>query len=162
MSMIGYVVAVPASEASGLLEGDENVLSSVFLSEDPDTHVCLEKAWHALHYLLTGNAIETEGPLAFLLSGGQEVPDANTGYGPPRVFFPEEVAELNVALEHCDDRAFWSRFDAEAMTEQGIYSFHGNQPEEHLKSEYLSYFHDLKKLVAKAAARRDALVVYLV
>ena len=35
--------------------------------------VHLEKAWHGLHFLLTGRAGESGVPLGFLLEGGQEV-----------------------------------------------------------------------------------------
>lgn len=48
--------------------------------------VDLDKAWHAIHYLLTGEADEVPGPLGFLVSGGAPVGAIEVGYGPARAF----------------------------------------------------------------------------
>src|SRR5687767_14577361 len=45
----------------------------------------LDKAWHGIHYLLTGTAAEGGKPLDFLVSGGREVGNVDIGYGPARV-----------------------------------------------------------------------------
>jgi Domain of unknown function (DUF1877) len=161
MSMIGHVFAIPESQARLALRGDDSFFG-LLKSRDAVTHVSLENAWHGLHYLLTGDPTEMSGPLAFIVAGGEEVPDSNSGYGPARIFLPTETAEINAALADVDDSALWSRFDAEAMTEQGVYPpFIWHEPEEDLKDKYLSYFNNLKQLVATAVTRGQALVIYL-
>jgi hypothetical protein len=159
MSMIGHVCAIPESQGRLLLLGEVSSLFDLFYSDDPEKHVSLEKSWHGLHYLLTGDAMEESGPLAFLLAGGTEVPDADSGYGPARIFSPAETGEVNAALADIDDSALWSRFDADAM--EGLYGFSSNQSEEAHKENYLHYFHGLKQLVAAAASRGESLVVIL-
>jgi hypothetical protein len=87
---------------------------SYALERGQTSSVHLEKAWHGLHFLLTGSAGESGVPLGFLLEGGQEV-------GP------------------------------------GIW----DEEEEELREEYLSYFQELKKVVALAAEGGMGLLVTL-
>ena len=79
------------------------------LSEEPDIlggllhrgtatadSVLLEKAWHGLHYLLTGETWEGHGPLAFLLAGGEQLGDDDES--PLRWFAPDEAKQIHQAL----------------------------------------------------------------
>ena len=90
-----------------------------------------EKAWHGLHYLLTGSSGESGLPLGFLLEGGREVGE-DMGYGSPRLFEPAEVQQLNTALAPITDDELWSRFDAEAMEAESIYPCIWDEEEEEL------------------------------
>src|SRR5258705_186523 len=50
-------------------------------------HLYLDKAWHVLHYLMTGGASESTQALGFLLSGGAPVGEQMSGCDVvPRVF----------------------------------------------------------------------------
>jgi hypothetical protein len=119
--------------------------------------VSLEKAWHGLHYLLSGEVWEGTTPLGFLLGGGEAVDDdEESGV---RWFSPEETAEINKALKAVTDDALWSRFDAEEMENQQIYPGIWDEDESDLKEEYLTYFHELKKVVASAAKAGQGLIV---
>ena len=160
MGMRTDVYAVPEAEARHLLD-DGGPFRSLTMGNRARQHVSLEKAWHGLHYLLTGSAWEESGPLAFIVAGGEEIPESDGGYGPVRLLSPGETAEINTALAEIDDAELWSRFDAEAMSEQGVYPDIWDEPEEDLRDEYLSYFNDLKKLVATAASRRESLLIFL-
>ena len=51
----------------------------------------LDKAWHGIHYLLTGTAWAGAEPLNFIVCGGTEVGDIDVGYGPARVFSSNDV-----------------------------------------------------------------------
>ena len=89
----------------------------------PGEGVCtdLDKAWQAVHFLLTGTATEGELPRAFLLVGGAEVPGIEIGYGPARVFTPSEVAAVDRALASVSVNDLLARFDGSAMEEADIY-----------------------------------------
>ena len=121
------------------------------------TAVSLEKAWHGLHFLLTGEAWHQEGPLAFLLAGGQQVGDDEES--PYRWFAPEEASEINRALSAVSDDQLWSRFDAEEMEAQDIYPSIWDEDEEDLKEEYLDYFNELKDIVSQAVETGQGLLV---
>lgn len=120
----------------------------------------LEKAWHGLHYLLTGSATEGGLPLGFLLEGGEAVGD-DDGYGPPRMFSPAEVQQIDAALAAVSDAALWSRFDADEMSSEGVYPDCWDEEEDELREEYLSYFHEMKKVIKNARAKGNGLLVSL-
>lgn len=81
----------------------------------------LDKAWHAVHYLLTGSAWEGEAPLNFICHGGQEVGDIDTGYGPARALGADEVLDIANALEGIDAETLAQRFDPVEMEKLDIY-----------------------------------------
>jgi len=119
--------------------------------------ISLEKSWHGLHYLLTGNVWEGDGPLAFLLAGGEQLGDDEES--PVRWFPPEETRDIHQALSSVSDDELWTRFDPAQMEEQQIYPGVWDEPESDLKEEYLMYFHQLKELVAAAVQNGHGLVV---
>jgi hypothetical protein len=132
------------------------IQSNVATSES----VSLEKAWHGLHYLLTGETWEGEGPLAFLLAGGEPLGDEEDE-SPARWFSPEEAARIHEALDAVSDAQLWSRFNAEEMEQLAVYPGIWDEPAEDLQEEYLGYFHELKQLAASATQQGLGLIVTL-
>jgi hypothetical protein len=119
--------------------------------------ISLEKAWHGLHYLLTGEVWEGQGPLAFLLAGGEQLGEDEES--PVRWFTPDETNQIHQALSRVSDDQLWSRFDASEMEQQEVYPGIWDEAEEDLKEEYLTYFRELKQVVAAAAQSGQGLVV---
>ena len=76
----------------------------------------LDKAWHGIHYLLTGTAWEGGRPLNFLVAGGRPVGDIDVGYGPARVLSAAETRGAHEALTQLSDDDLRGRFDPAAMT----------------------------------------------
>jgi hypothetical protein len=130
-------------------------------ANSPGKSCSLEKAWHGLHYLLTGTAWEAEGPTAFIAAGGREIAGSEGGYGAARTFTPKETQQIDAALSQISDDQLWARFDADTMTAEGVYPVIWDEPEEDLKEEYLFYFHNVKQLVTNAAAGGHGLMVML-
>jgi hypothetical protein len=131
------------------------MLSSPAASQDRST-VQLEKSWHGLHYLLTGSPDPGEGPLAFLLSGGEAIGDDESGL---RLFTPEQVRDLDTALSAVSAEQLWQRFDPDRMTDEGVYPVIWDEPEEELREEYLEYFHAMKDLIHRANRAGNALLL---
>ena len=151
-----HVRAVRPAEMQRLEQAE--VSSGLERGQTPSVH--LEKAWHGLHFLLTGSAGESGVPLGFLLEGGQEVGE-DDGYGAPRLFQPGEVQQINAALAPISDDELWGRFDPELMEAESIYPGIWDEGEEELRDEYLTYFHELKKVVALAGEGEMGLLVTL-
>jgi Domain of unknown function (DUF1877) len=156
MGMRVLVRAVRPADIQRLEQAE--VSSGLERGQTPSVH--LEKAWHGLHFLLTGSAGESGVPLGFLLEGGQEV-GKNDGYGAPRLFQPGEVQQINAALAPISDDKLWDRFDPERMESEGIYPGIWDEEEEELRDEYLGYFHELKKVVIQAGDTGMGLLVTL-
>jgi hypothetical protein len=120
----------------------------------------LEKAWHGLHYLLTGSATQGDEPLGFLLDGGEEVGD-DLGYGPARLFDPDAVQRLDRTLAAISEGQLWSRFDPDSMQAEGVYPGIWDESEEDLRDEYLTYYRELKAFVRRASETDNSLVLLL-
>ncbi len=118
---------------------------------DSENSISLEKAWHGLHFLLTGDAWGGSGHAAFLLAGGFEVGE-DMGYGPAREMDAAMVREIDRTLQSVSSTELWSRFDARAWQQADIYPECADEPEEDLREEYLGYFEELKDFVAETAA----------
>jgi hypothetical protein len=125
--------------------------------EDEDNMISLEKAWHGLHFLLTGDPWGGSGYEAFLLCGGTEQGE-DMGYGPARFFDVEKVREIHNVLDPITTDQLWSRFDAHRMAQADIYGAHWDDEEESdLKEEYLEYFEMLKQFISQIASEGNSL-----
>ena len=75
MSMIGYFfLATDAElrEAESAPDAVERLIDAAYEGRKDDL-VDVDKAWHCLHFLLTGTASEGEPPMDFVVRGGTEV-----------------------------------------------------------------------------------------
>src|SRR3712207_3831611 len=103
MSMICNLRQVEEAEIEELLANPEHIGDFLYGDVD-DEHeyedieregeIDLDKAWHGIHFLLTGTAWEGQEPLCYLLVGGEYIGDEDVGYGPARVLRPHEVADF--------------------------------------------------------------------
>ncbi len=92
----------------------------------------LEKEWHALHFLLTGDTSldppsPAPPPLGNVVFGGAATP-FETGYGPVRCLNPQEVREVAEALRAIPVEELQRRFTAESFSEQEIYGYSRRPP----------------------------------
>ena len=91
------------------------------LSDGEGDLVDIDKAWHGIHYLLTGTADETDEPLGFLVDGGTDIGDEDVGYGPARAFTSSETRRIASALNAVTDDELRARFAPDAMMRAEIY-----------------------------------------
>jgi hypothetical protein len=106
MGMVACIAAVPVETLQRLRSGDESIEEYLYPddgdSEPPDS-IDLDKAWHGIHYLLTGTAEGGDGPEALAILGGEEFgPDV--GYGPARFLLPGDVKAVSDALARLTER----------------------------------------------------------
>ncbi len=150
-------VSAAMKDDLGRLSGDTDLMASALGTDTAIAdNVSLEKSWHGLHYLLTGDAWEGQGPLAFLLAGGEHLDGDEEA---PRWFTPEETSKIHQALSGISDEALWSRFDRDELERLEIYPGIWDEPEDDLKEEYLGYFQGLKQVLAVAVQSRRGIVV---
>lgn len=121
----------------------------------------LEKAWHGIHFILTGSADAVDSPLAFLLAGGEPIGKTTLDTDPPRTFWPEQVAALDAALALITEAEFTRRFDPPQMMNAEIYPDIWDEEYEELWDEYWMYCDQLKHFIQQANRAGHALVVTL-
>jgi hypothetical protein len=134
------------------------------LADDEGADVDLDKAWHGIHYVLTGSADAGAAPLDFLLEGGRYVGDEEIGYGPPWAFTSAETKNIADALSAVTDDQIAARYDPRAMAAAGVYPEklwdRGDTSGEAFRylTEYLTI---LRATVAEAVGRGHGLLLSL-
>lgn len=167
MSLIGHVYLLPSAKIAALLAAPADVYGVIdgAYNAPEQGFVDLDKAWHCLHYLLTGSAQGGDGPLAFLLKGGTPVGNEDLGgAGPARVFRPEEVAVIATALAEVTEPLLLQRFEPKKLEALGVYP--GRFDEVNLRSDYdLGYyfgpFRGLQRLVQRARDEHLGMIVWI-
>lgn len=152
----------PSSRLSG---GTENADRPTDLELRPGEGFStdLDKAWHGIHYLLTGTAWEGEHPRNFLVSGGTEVGSIDVGYGPARVLTAAETREALGAVTALSDDDLKARFDPKDMLAKQIYpEIWARRPEEDDTLGYLlEYAKTLRGFLSQAVEEGLGIVLYL-
>lgn len=167
MSLIGHAYLLPEAKVAALLQNPGDIFGVIdgAYNAPEQGFVDLDKAWHCLHYLLSGSAQAGEGPLAFLLAGGTPVGEEDLGgAGPARVFFAAEVAVIASALAAVTESALLERFDAKKLEALGVYP--GRWEQLNLKSDYdLGYyfgpFRGLQRLTQRARDESLGMIVWV-
>ncbi len=115
----------------------------------------LDKAWHGLHFLFTGEAWGGAGPLAFINKGGAKIGDFDVGYGPARAFRSAQARAIADALDALPDGFVRARYDPDHMARLDIYpSIWSAADQQDENIDYLEeYFGLLKGFLADA--RKD-------
>lgn len=107
----------------------------------------LDKAWHGLHFLMTGTAWAGNPPLNFILAGGTEV--ANSDGHTTRLYSSAQLREIHRALKSVDPLQLQSAYDPAAMMKLQIYP--GIWERDAHGFEYcMDHLAGLKKFVARA------------
>jgi hypothetical protein len=125
---------------------------------DPEKTIDVEKAWHGLHFLLTGTSEEGTPPASYLLNGGEDVDDE----GLTRAIRPEHVKHFAEFLDELNPEILAKRFDPGRMMELEIYPeiWDRDPSEDDTLQWLLSYFVDLKVFVKRVAKAGDGLVIH--
>jgi hypothetical protein len=144
-----------------------DVLAAFQNRENDPTRVDLEKDWHALHFLLTGDSsMETAHrpgePFRNVVMGGREA-NFQTGYGPARWFDPEDINDIAGALTKISVEDLRARFSAEAFNEAEIYPRPrpGGWDEEEVEGVY-DVFPKLVRFFEQAAAAEEVVILYAI
>jgi uncharacterized protein DUF1877 len=165
MSMNGTFRALPDEELDALVADPsrvEQLLDESFFggSSNGREEIEIDKAWHGIHYLLTGSAWEAALPLGFVVAGGVEVGD-DLGYGPARALRSDQVLEIDSALEPFTTEELRRRFDADRMSELEIYPFGWSEDPDGELEYLLAFYAELRAFVHRTAGRGAGLLAYL-
>ncbi|TQK06764.1 YfbM family protein [Herbaspirillum sp. SJZ107] len=138
-----------------------NEAASLQLDEGDVAETDLDKAWHGIHYLLTGTAWGGEAPYNFLLEGGVLLGDEDDTSEPaPRLLRKDEVEAIHHALAALTADTLRERFDPEAMQKLDIYPNIWDRGEEEL--DYcLHYFGELQDFMENAARHQRAILIFI-
>ena len=164
MGMVACLTSL-SSETLGELQKNPDLVEEYLFPDDSDSeppnYIELDKAWHGIHYLLTGQADGGELPQALAVVGGEEF-GPQVGYGPARFLTPPQVQSVAVALAKLSAESLASRFDPSDMEAKQIYPDviwvrDGQEALDYVLDNY----QQLKTFYSDAAERGDAVIQWL-
>jgi hypothetical protein len=124
----------------------------------------IDKAWHGVHYLLSGQTEPGPELLSQVILGGTELgddPEGFSGYGPARYLPASQVQLLNRELSRPETTTqAEARFDPATMSTLGIYP--GWQGTDNERDWLLNALRDVQTFYATAAAHDRAIITALV
>jgi len=167
MSMIGNLRRLSDSDLKRLFSSPQMIASYLYAEEPegfgPHADIDIDKAWHGVHFLLTGDPEGGDFPLCFLVSGGTAIGEDDVGYGPARGFRSSEVKEIAAALNTLDRNMLAARFNWQKMARAKIYpDIWSRRDEEAGNREYLlDAFEAVRDFVTGAAEAGEAVIIYL-
>jgi hypothetical protein len=153
MTWIGYR---RDPETAARIARDPDLVEDLLESEDQDRSVDLDKAWHGVHWLLTGSAEETVGPASEAILGGEPVGE-DLGYGPARLLRADRVSAVAGVLQSLDLDLLGADLDPARMQQAEVYP--DIWDERGVFDEYLRpALKDLREFYASAAAAHEAVI----
>ncbi len=165
MTLIGR--RVPAGELTAVRTDEARVNELLYgdLDDDeaemPEPELDLDKAWHGIHYLLTGSSWEVgEGAGAAILGGDPVGEDA--GYGPPRILDPAAVRVIASGLDALDVAALRARFDPDALEAAEVYPGIWDEGIEVFDDYLAPNFTELRRFYGIAAQNGEAVLLAIV
>jgi Domain of unknown function (DUF1877) len=150
-------VAIPPSEVTRL-KADPEYVEKVFESSPDDKSVGLDKAWHGIHFLLTGSGGPTESLSSKVIFGGESF-GVDLGNGQAQLLTPIEVKKIAELLQIETPEKLASRYVPLALENAKIYPtiIWVREGQEAL-SYVLDYYKKLVVFYQRAAARGDAVI----
>lgn len=123
--------------------------------------VCdLDKSWHAIHFLLTGDPAGGAFPLNFLATGGEEIGE-DVGYGPVRFLNSDQTIILNSELEKISVIDLTNRFDHATFVEFELYPVYTGWTDDD-KTWLADYYKDIKAFINNAVTVNKGICIYIV
>jgi len=159
MSMIGNFLAVSPNQAEFLKTHPDQIEGFLYSDhvQDGADLLGIDKAWHGLHYLLTGSVWEGDEPLRSVVLGGEEVGE-DVGCGPARFLDVDHVKEICAVLAEVDIESLTQRYDAQAMNDAEIYPPNwGDEDCDWL----IEAFEKVLNFYSEAASRGQCVVLFL-
>ncbi|KZE11522.1 MULTISPECIES: YfbM family protein [Sphingomonas] len=122
MGMVIYLRRAGQSDLDRLI-ADPSVFEEFVFEEAVENLdlVDFDKAWHAVHYLLTGSADDVGHPLGIIIAALPELGADENGEGGIGLISPPMMRAFADALDRLDDATLERRYDPPAMLRADVY-----------------------------------------
>jgi len=174
MGMVCQLRQIQVDYASKLVDNPDDFLAYLDAAEDDDLAeeaqgeaIDLDKAWHGLHYLLTGTAWGGPEPACYLVAGGEQIGDEeehDVGYGPARLLSPAQVTAFAAFAATLTPAEIQKRLNPQEMTRLEIYPEVWSREGQDARDNYdylLEYAIELQGFLGRVAEQQRAVVIYL-
>ncbi len=164
MGMVACFAGADVGTISRLKANPEDIEDFLYPDDgesEPEHYMDVDKAWHCIHFMLTGSAEGGAEPLVGAFFGGENAGE-DMGYGPARLMQPEQVQRISAALSVIDEESFKARYHPSALAAANIYLADmcvrdGDDALDYLVSNY----HELVEFYRATAERGDGAVLWI-
>lgn len=154
MGMSGRYLVVTNELVASIKSGEVSV-------HDCSVELDIDKTWQMLQFTLTGEVVEGQPPLGYVvpLSGEQYLGN----YSDMDLFFlnNEQVLEAYMALEQLTPEELKKRFSLEQMVAEGVYPVMEDWDAEETFQEIVQTLNDVQALYQATAASGNGIVFYI-
>lgn len=154
MGMSGRYLVVTKELVESIKSGEVSV-------HDCSVELDIDKTWQMLQFTLTGEVVEGQPPLGYVvpLSGEQYLGN----YSDMDLFFlnNEQVLEAYMALEQLTPEELKKRFSLEQMAAEGVYPVMEDWDAEETFQEIVQTLNDVQALYQATAASGNGIVFYI-
>jgi len=160
MGMIGYLQQVPMTQLQSLIDRIEE-LGGVIVHETFETEALdMDKAWHAIHFILNQSSFEGDEPLVHTILGGTPI-GTDEGYGPARYLTNVQVKAVAHELSKFGSEEIANRFYPAQLNAEDIYpsgtDWNGDEDKEYV----LSYYREVAAYYTEAASKDYGMILYI-
>ena len=129
----------------------------------PGDMIDIDKAWHGIHFLLTGSAWEGKGILSFIINNGRNIGDIDVGYGPARAFSAAETREIYLALKGVALAELRAAYNPHKFAARDIYPDIWDDEDETEEgiTYLLEHFSAMRKFIGSLVAAECGMIVFL-
>ncbi|MBL9069270.1 MAG: DUF1877 family protein [Sphingopyxis sp.] len=122
----------------------------------------LDKSWHIVHYLLSGDSGRGAGPLAIIGDDLHPLADLDLGLGKPNVISAEAAKAFTVAAAAMSEVDFLVRYVPDEMPLDELYMGEvvARGDVDDIREYALENFHVLRNFVRQAAENNEAIITY--
>ena len=149
------LVELSKDQIDKLLADPDNVFDCLDELEENEEvmGVGLDKAWHGIHFLLTGGVWEGAEPFCYLVKGGEDI---GTEDDWARLLRPNQIADWANALSTISAEDLRNRFDSVAMIKADIYpNIWDRDNEEKSNLEYLLDYYEVLRTFLEQTKKED-------
>lgn len=126
------------------------------LEEEAEFAVSLDRAWHGIHYSLTGDPEGGRRPLCYLMSGGRFINEARG----IRCLKSAQVSAFNQAVAQISDADFRKRFDPVKFETARVFAGDNGTNGDANGDYLLQYFKVLKSFLAEASDNEVGILIW--
>lgn len=122
----------------------------------------IDKAWHIVHFLLTGCVGRADSPLGLIGDDLHPLADIDLGLGRPNIISASEVKSFADNADRLTDNDFLTRFVPEQMPTGDLYlgEVISRGDHEEMREYALENFQLMRAFVRQAADDREAIITY--
>lgn len=159
MGMIGCYIRTSEENIFKLQQEEENLQEFIFGDVNENNSINIDKAWHAIHFTLTGCPFGGDNDNIFsklVLSGNifMEIDEEL----PTMLITANDVKKLSEAMDNLQEQKFRERFNISEMLENSIYPVMNDENEEEFFDYVWSNLIELKKFMKEAANEGQVMI----